>query len=170
VCQCSASHFFLRSSGLTLSGHEPPKTSLILLNMGRTRPKVPLPAGKSRFFGVSSAGSVLLVCVPVNLDKSWYRPNCLPLQRTTVDTSPPGGGHRSLMPSHQLRAYMPAVQCFIFWDFYASPSKLGSSRYPPMPVSDIGRKDRRVVKAIALLLQRRDSRCWHTFDVGTSRT
>ncbi len=94
--------------------------------MGRTRPKVPLPAGKSRFFGVSSAGSVLLVCVPVNLDKSWYRPNCLPLQRTTVDTSPPGG--------------------------------------------DIGRKDRRVVKAIALLLQRRDSRCWHTFDVGTSRT
>lgn len=34
-----------------------------------------------------------------------------------------------------------------------------------MPVSDVGRKGRRVDKAIPLLLQPRDSRRWHTFDV-----
>jgi hypothetical protein len=65
-----ASHPFLRSSVLTLSGHEPPKTTFFLLNIGRTRSRYPLLAGKSRFFGVSSAGSLLVVCVPINLDKS----------------------------------------------------------------------------------------------------
>jgi hypothetical protein len=39
-----------------------------------------------------------------------------------------------------------------------------------MPVSDIGRKGRRVDKDIPLLLQRRDSRCWHTFGAETPRT
>jgi hypothetical protein len=40
-CVC-ASHTFLRSSGLTLSGHEPPKTSLIILNMELYTSKVPI--------------------------------------------------------------------------------------------------------------------------------
>ncbi len=40
-CIC-ASHPFFRSSGLTLSGHEPPKTLLILLNMGLYTSKVPI--------------------------------------------------------------------------------------------------------------------------------
>ncbi len=88
-CVCASRSFF-RSSRLTLSGHEPSKTSLILLNMGRTRPRYPLLAGKSRFFGVSGACSLLVVCVPVNLDKNSCHLNgsVPPVHSTaTIDTS-----------------------------------------------------------------------------------
>jgi hypothetical protein len=46
-----------------------------------------------------------------------------------------------------------------FQDFSASLTEPGITPYPPMPVSDVGRKGRRVDKVIPLLLRRRDSRC-----------
>jgi hypothetical protein len=115
-----ASHPFLRSSGLTLSGHEPPKTSLILLNMGRTRPRDPLLAGKSRFFGVSSAGPLLVLCVPINLDKS-----SLSLQvhsTATIDTVHPRQVVIGLgCPPINFAYKMPAVLCFIFSGLLSIP-------------------------------------------------
>jgi hypothetical protein len=125
-----ASHPFLRSSGLTFSGHEPPKTSLILLNKGRTRPRDPLLAGKSRFLGVSSAGSLLVVCVPVNLDKSscllnWSVPPSAQYSDNRYSTSPPGC-RRSLIPSHQLRRIKCQRCCASFFqDFCACLTKPG---------------------------------------------
>jgi hypothetical protein len=57
-------------------------------------------------------------------------------------------------------------------DFCPFLSKLGSTPYLPMPVSDVdvGRKGRRIDQDIALLLQRRDPHWWHTFDVEATRT
>jgi len=88
----SASHPFLRSSGLTLSGHETPKTSPILLNMGRTRPRYPLLAGKSRFYGISCAGFLLVVYLSTLIRARFVLAGLL-LPSTQ------GGCHRSLMPS-----------------------------------------------------------------------
>lgn len=73
---------------------------------------------------------------------------------------------------------LPSTSCIyasgavfrFFHRFCASLTKPGITPYPPMPVSDIGRKGRRVDKVIPLLLRRRDSRCWRTFGAETTRT